>query len=415
MKIKPAAARRAGGRGGAGVVALLFVNFAVYGNVVTIFGATVPSMRGSFGWSYATTALVLAASAVTFFLSTFASGFLLQKVRPQRLLVGSLVLGGACLGLFARWPSPVLNILLNLAVGLYMGVVEVITNFEAVCMETSGKSRLMNFLHAGFSLGAILGPLAVSLILRLDWPWKVIYPASGGLLLAMAALFVLFPFPDSKKVETGTGRAAAHAAGGGKTGGLRLAREPVLILLTLGIILYVGSELGVTNWSSDYFVSPLGATGSAAAFAVSALWIGILAGRFLLSLAYHGTRQDIVLLALSLLCAACLSAFLAAKNSVTGILVILVLGIGYSGIYPMIITLTGRAFRSSAAVGIVTTGAGLGSFLFPLLFGAIADAVGTRTGFMMLAALPVGIAAVALVLMARACGRPRGGRRGARA
>lgn len=411
MNSKPAAARQRGGRGRAGVVALLFVNFAVYGNVMTIFGATVPRMRESFGWSYTTTGMVLAASAVTFFLSTFVSGFLLQKVRPQRLLVAGLVLGGACLGLFARWPSPALNIILNLSVGIYMGIVEVITNFEAVRIETSGKSRLMNLLHAGFSLGAILGPLAVGLLLRLDGPWKVIYPASGGLLLLMAGLFLVFPFPDWEEAEADR----ASETGGRQAGGLRLAREPLLVLLSLGIILYVGSELGVTNWSSEYFVRSLGAPGSTAAFAVSALWIGILAGRFLLSLAYHGTRQDIVLLALALLCTACLSAFLAAKNGITGIMLTVILGVGYSGIYPMIITLTGRAFRSSAAVGIVTTGAGLGSFVFPFLFSAIAQAVGLRTGFVMLAALPLGIAAVALVLIARAAGQRGSGRRGIRA
>ena len=364
---------------------------------MTIYGATVPLMRESFGWSIGTMGLVLAASAVTFFLSTFVSGFLLQRVRPQRLLIAGLGLGAVCLGLFARWPSPVLNILLNLAVGVYMGIMEVITNFEAVRLETSGKSRLMIFLHAGFSLGAILGPLAVGLILRLDGPWQVIYPASGGLLLLMAVLFLLFPFPDYAKEKS----AAARSPEARASGGLRLAREPLLILLSLAIILYVGSELGVTNWSSEYFVRVLGAPQSTAAFGVSALWIGILAGRFLLSLAYHGTRQDIVLLFLSLLCTACLFCFLAAKNGMTGLILTVILGMGYSGIYPMIITLTGRAFRSSAAVGIVTTGAGLGSFLFPFLFSRIAQALGLRTGFLMLAALPAGISAIAIVLILR--------------
>jgi fucose permease len=392
MKIKTG-----GTRGTTGLVALLFVNFAAYGNVMTIFGATVPRMRESFGWSYTTTGLVLAASAVTFFLSTFASGFLLQKVRPQLLLIAGLGLGAVSLGLFARWPTPALNIVLNLSVGIYMGIIEVITNFEALRLETGGKSRLMNLLHAGFSLGAILGPLAVGLILRLDGPWQVIYPASGGLLLLMAVLFLLFPFPD----YAGGGEAAPGPA----PSGLRLAREPLLVLLTLGIILYVGSELGVTNWSAEYFFRALGAQPSTAAFAVSALWIGILAGRLLLSLAYHGTRQDIVLLALSLVCAACLFSFLAVKNGITGLIVTVILGLGYSGIYPMIISLTGREFRSSAAVGIVTTGAGLGSFSFPFLFSAIAQAVGLRTGFVMLAVLPLGISVVAIVLIARAAAR----------
>lgn len=376
---------RMGGR--RGLAALLFLGFATYGNVVTIFGATLPRIIGDYGWSYTVTGIVLAASAVSFFLTTFAAGFLIETIRPGPLLVVGLLLGAVSISLFARWPSPGLNILLNLAVGVYMGIVEVITNYEAIRMETGGKSRLMNLLHAGFSLGAIVGPLVVGAILRAGGSWKAIFPASGALLLVMACLFVAFPFPDYEK------RAERKASRG-----LRLAKEPLLLLFTAVIILYVGSELGVTNWASEYFVRILGAPASTAAFAVSALWIGLLAGRSLLSLAYHGTRQEIVLLVLSLVCAGCLLGFLAVRGSAAGLAIVFVLGMGYSGIYPLIMTLTGRAFKSSAAVGIVTTGAGLGSFSFPFLLAGIAERFGLRTGFLMLAVLPLGIAVVAVVL-----------------
>jgi fucose permease len=379
---------RMGGR--RGLAALLFLGFATYGNVVTIFGATLPRIIGDYGWSYTVTGIVLAASAVSFFLTTFAAGFLIETIRPGPLLVVGLLLGAVSISLFARWPSPGLNILLNLAVGVYMGIVEVITNYEAIRMETGGKSRLMNLLHAGFSLGAIVGPLVVGSILRAGGSWKAIYPASGALLLVMACLFVAFPFPDYEK------RAERKASRG-----LRLAKEPLLLLFTAVIILYVGSELGVTNWASEYFVRILGAPASTAAFAVSALWIGLLAGRSLLSLAYHGTRQEIVLLVLSLVCAGCLLGFLAVRGSAAGLAIVFVLGMGYSGIYPLIMTLTGRAFKSSAAVGIVTTGAGLGSFSFPFLLAGIAESFGLRTGFLMLAVLPLGIAVVAVVLIRR--------------
>ncbi len=367
---------------------LLFASFAAYGNVMTIFGATLPRIIGDYEWSYTMTGLVLAASAVSFFLTTFVAGFLMETVRPGPLLVGGTLLGTVSISLFARWPSPVLNMLLNLGVGIYMGIVEVIVNYEAIRLETGGKSRLMNLLHAGFSLGAIVGPLVVGAMLRAGGSWKAIYPASGAFLLITACLFVAFPFPDYEKPAQ---KKASR--------GLGLAKEPLLLLFTAIIVLYVGSEFGVTNWASEYFVRILGAPASTAALAVSALWIGLLAGRSLLSLAYHGTRQEIILLVLSLLCAGCLVGFQALKGSAAGLALVLVLGMGYSGIYPLVMTLTGRAFKSSAAVGIVTTGAGLGSFSFPFLLAGIAEKVGLRNGFLMLAALPLGIALIAVVLI----------------
>jgi fucose permease len=378
------------------LTALLMASFAIYGNVMTIFGATLPRIIGDYQWSYTVTGLVLAASAVSFFLTTFAAGYLIETIRPGPLLVGGLLLGAVSIGLFARWPSPALNILLNLGVGVYMGIVEVITNYEAIRIETGGKSRLMTLIHASFSLGAILGPLVVGGILRAGGSWKAIFPGSGVLLLLMAGLFIAFPFPDyEKRAERKTSR------------GLGLAREPLLLLFTAVIILYVGSELGVTNWASEYFVRILGAPASTAAFAVSALWLGVLAGRSLLSLAYHGTRQEIILLVLSLLCVACLLGFLAVRGSAVGLAIVFLLGVGYSGIYPLTMTLTGHAFKSSAAVGIVTTGAGLGSFSFPFLLAGISEKLGLRNGFLMLAALPLGIAIIAVIFIRK---RPRGDR-----
>ncbi len=53
------------------LTALLMASFAIYGNVMTIFGATLPRIIGDYGWSYTVTGLVLAASAVSFFPSTY--------------------------------------------------------------------------------------------------------------------------------------------------------------------------------------------------------------------------------------------------------------------------------------------------------------------------------------------------------
>lgn len=370
--------------------ALLFAAFAVYGGVFTVYGATVPRVISDFGWSYLVTGLVLAAGSVGFFISTFITGLVVEGSRSKAVYVAGLAICAAAVCLFARWPSPVINLVLSFWVGIGQGVIEVVTNYETVRLEKAGQSRMMNLLHAGFSAGAIAGPIAVGALMGTGGSWKSVFPALGAIFAALAvvSLAVRFPAPE-------TGR---HQ---GTKGGLALLRQPVLILLCAVIILYVGSELGATNWVSEYFVRELGAPVSTAAFAVSALWLGLLAGRAFLWVTWRSGRQEKLLLVLSLACIAALLGFFAVRRGAIfpAMAVVFGLGLAYSGIYPLGVGLAGRVFRSSAAVGMIGTSAGLGSFSFPFLLAGIAQGAGLRAGFLMLAVLPLGIAATSLVLI----------------
>ena len=58
----------------------LLANFILFGIVLSIRGATVPTLVRTYGWSYPVTGIVLAASSVGYFISTFASGFLMRRV-----------------------------------------------------------------------------------------------------------------------------------------------------------------------------------------------------------------------------------------------------------------------------------------------------------------------------------------------
>jgi fucose permease len=368
--------------------ALLSAGFVVYGGVFTIYGATVPRVISDFGWSYLVTGLVLAAGSVGFFISTFVTGFVVEGSKSKAVYIVGLVACAVSVCLFARWPSPVINLVLSFFVGIGQGIVEVVTNYETVRLEESGQSRKMNLLHAGFSAGAIAGPIGVGALMGTGGAWQSAFPAMAALfaVLALLSLAVRFPAPE-------------HGTHQGTKGGMALLRDPLLILLCVVIILYVGSELGATNWVGEYFVRELGAPAPIAAFAVSALWLGLLAGRSVLSVTWRGGKQEKLLLGLSLACIAGLLGFLAMHRIVPAMVLVFALGLAYSGIYPLGVALAGRVFRSSAAVGMIGTSAGLGSFSFPFLLAGVAQGAGLRAGFLMLAVLPLGIAVIALILV----------------
>jgi MFS transporter, FHS family, glucose/mannose:H+ symporter len=384
---------------------LFLLGFATFGSVFTIIGAALPHIIRTFGWSYALTGAVLAANAVGYFVSTFACGILVQNIAPKKVLVVGLALGAVSLSLFIRWPSPWLNLMLNFGVGLCQGTIEVVTNLEVMHMERKGQSRLLNLVHAAFCVGGIVGPAALGFLLSAGGRGLAVFAATAIVLALMAALFGISPFPTIRQAEGHESRP-----------GLKVMLQPLLLLITVFLLLYVGAELGVSTWISEYFVRALGAAPAMGAFAVSLFWIGLLAGRFSLSVAYRGSRQEYPVLGLTILAAAALGLVLLVTSTWAVALAVFLTGVGFSGIYPLSIGIVGRFHRSGMAVGAVTTGGGVGSFTFPFLMALLAETVGIRGGFWFylgLAVVLVGFAATIVHVTNRRPLPKKGARRAA--
>jgi fucose permease len=347
----------------------LLASFVLFGLILTIAGAALPQIIESFRWSYTVTGLVLAASSVGYFLSSFLSGFLVQRFHPRYVMISGLLLGAIGLSLFARWPSPWLNLLLNLAVGLCQGAIEVVADLEVIYIEQKGQSRLMNLLHAAFCVGAIVGPSAVGYILAARFPLVSVFVGSALISVVLAILFAATPFPQVKhghKENVQTGRS--------------LLREPLVLLMTVALLVYVGTEIGFSSWSSVYVVRVLEVPAAVAAFAVAIFWLGLLAGRLAISFGYRGDRQELLMLGLSVLSMTALVAVLLARSTGAAAAAIFAAGLGCSGFYPLGMSLLGKHFKSGMAIGTASTGGAAGSIAFPFLMAVISQSIGIRKG-----------------------------------
>jgi fucose permease len=317
-------------------------------------------------------------------------------------MLAGLVVQALGLVVFARHPSPVVNMILNFAIGVGQGCVEVVTNFGVIRMEREGESRLMNLAHAAFCVGGVVGPLAVGAYLRLfeQWGggWRLVYPVSGVLVLAAIVMFSSVRFPAEPGADAQGGQ--GQRAGGGRA----RVFTPLLGILTVMLFLYVSAEIGFSNWASEYFVEVAGATASLGALMVATLWLGVLAGRLGLSLWFTSDRQDLAILALSLLSGASVLLLRASRGIPLAAIAVFLTGLGYSGVYPMVMALVGRLFQTGRAVGIASTGGGVGSFAFPLVMGYLSERVGIGRAFFLCAVESGLLALLAIAVMAM---RPR--------
>ena len=388
----------------------LFVVFILFGTSATIIGATLPKILADFHWKYIVAGVVIGASAVAYFVSSFAAGYLIKYWGPKPTIMLGLLLAIVGLVFFASTPDPFTNALLTTLIGLGHGCIEVGVNTSTLRIDPHNTGRPMNLMHGAFAVGAILGPLAVGTLMHSGLSWIFVY---RGMALIFALLMVLMAFTALPKIT--------HQAATGAAAPERLSANPAYWLSFIALFLYVGVEMGVSNWVAEYFVVAFAQSAAAGALLVSLFWTGLLAGRFGVPLLYKGSRQDAVLVGSSILATVSI-ALLALLGHIAAIPLtigiaqgsVFLAGLGCSVYYPVVITLLGKCFphAQSQAIGFAATGGGIGAFLFPFVMSAIAQNWGIRAGFATYAvfAIAMTIAGLGLASIAERGKRPGAGK-----
>jgi fucose permease len=265
-------------------------------------------------------------------------------------------------------------------------------------MDQKSTSRPMNLMHGAFAIGAVAGPILLGLIMATGLSWTLLFRAISILFAVLGVVLAAMPFAKLGSVVQ------ERAAGSAKT---RPGKSPAYWLGFICLLLYVGAELGISNWIAEYFVRIFAAGPAFASLTVSLFWVGLLAGRFGVPALYRGSRQEAVLVAGSILLVAstiglCALGFLAASGGrlwAPAALTFLA-GLGCSIIYPTVISLVGISCKDAQAeaISFAVAGGGLGLFAFPFMMSWISQACGIKIGFASYAIIAALTAAACMAL-----------------
>ena len=378
--------------------AALMLHIGVMGGAVAAIGALIPQMIRDLGWSYTHAGLVVAAGSASFVLSTTAAGFVLPRLGLRVTAAVGLALEVLGLLLFGAWPGVAVSALVYALLGFGFGAMEVAGNELAISMERSGRGQLMNLMHAGFALGGIAVTWATSWFLASGGDWRLVYRMVSAATL-LAAVFMLsrpaLAVAGSVRIPAGATHVRRHP-GPHRDRGLALL---VVILSAMGV--YVGVELGVAAWMSEFIVAAIGGSVAQGARVVSLYWVGLCLGRVGVGLLHRGTRHAGVIMALAVVAVVGLVITVPAGSIGWAAAGAVVTGVGLSGLYPLLISLAGSEYptRRSQAMGLTSASGGLGAMLVPLAIAALAEAFGIRSGMLVYLALAVILTALSVALL----------------
>ena len=389
--------------------AIIYAAFISLGLPDGILGASWPSIYPSIGAPAAGAGAIAMIVSLCTIISSFASGWVSTRLTTAQICIASTGLTIIGLAAMGSANSFALLALTAIPLGLGAGGIDAALNsFAALHMS----AMHMNFLHAFWGVGALIGPLAAGFFISLG-SWRASYFAIAA---AQAVLLGLLVVTRGlwRRAEVGSGSEAASVtadpsvtatspevtATGPETGANAVtALEPwwrikLVWPALIAFMSYCALESSFFVWSGTYFVRQFGLDVALAAAASSAFYIGMTIGRFAAGFATRALSNPALLRLGSALLVVGLVVTLASPSAGFAVFGLGVAGFGCAPIYPAIMKEAPRRFGErnvQRLTGIFMGFAYMGSLSMPPILGLIITAVSPL-------ALPVVVLASAAVM-----------------
>jgi MFS family permease len=370
--------------------------FGFFGLFWGCFAVLLADLAGALGLSPGPLGGALFVGAASSIVSMGALGWASDRLGRRAYLILATGLFGA--GIAGLALSGSYAFLLAALIILYSssGLYDVGINAVAVDLERLSGRRLMSYLHAAFSGGAMAGAVGAGALRQAGVDYRLVYLALLLPLVVLVAGFAAARFPRPATEEPG-GDPAPKGAGVGRWD---LYRSRPLLLVAAIACLSMLAEGEMEHWSGIYLRDTLGLAaiigGSGVAIfygaqALGRLAIGRLVGRL-------GNRRT--LLASGVLAAGGMLLALATTSPVLVVGGFLLVGLALAAVAPLAFSVAGEMVpeRAGSAVSVVTT-FGYGGFLLgPPLVGGLAEVAGLRTALGVVAAAGLAVFLLSLRL-----------------
>jgi fucose permease len=358
-------------------IGISYASFVALGLPGGYLGVAWPSMRGEFELSLDAVGAMLVVFTVGSLVASFASGPAISRFGAGRFLaVSSLAAAVGLLG-YGLAPSWWFVVMSGLLVGAAAGAID--SGLNVYFAENHG-SRLMNWLHACFGLGATIGPALMTVLLRGGYSWRWGYAVSAAVQAVLAVSFGLTHtgWRDPQRAVAGAPRTTPS-----QDAGLLASLGLPVVWLSVGVfLLSAGAESVAGQWPYSLFTEARGVDP-----AVAGIWVSLYWGALTLSRILYGavaTRlRDVASLRIGMAAIVVGSVLLWWRTAdVVSFLGLALIGFATAPVLPLLQLVTPRrvgAGHTANAIGLQTAAGYLGVGVLPALAGNLAERLGLET------------------------------------
>lgn len=353
------------------LIAVIYLAFISLGLPDSLLGSAWPTMHAYFNVPESFAGYISMSIALMTVVSALIAPSLIKRFRTEWIVAISILL--TIVGLLGFSFSKYYWMLFIFVVpyGLGAGSVDAALNHY---VANHYSSRVMNFLHCFYGLGAIISPLIMGLALK-HAHWNEGYQWVSYIQIGILALFVLsFPLWRKNKKEEQEEKIPSKSI----KDALKL---PAVILTLIAFFSYCAGEATCFIWTSSYFEARYTSLdeGIVAAFG-SIIFGGLMLGRLISGFISNKIKdKNLIRIGILIELLGILLIFLPIDNFVLTAIGFLFTGIGMGPIYPSIqhmALINFGAEYSAPVIGLQMASAYIGTMFMPMVFGHLFQNIG---------------------------------------
>ncbi len=351
------------------VLAAGFIGMTFFGLAFVVMGAVLPSLITRFSLDNAVASTIAGLLPVGILVGSLMFGPIVDRYGYKLLIVCSSVVTAIGLEMLA-FSSEVSLIRLSIfLIGLGGGSLNGLTN-ALISDASNDHSRASNLSILGifYALGAITVPLIYAPLSK-SVPYTTIVSFAGALVALSVLYFLFVKFPEEKQKQ------------GVPFGKLfKLAKEPVMILLSFVLFFQSGLEGILNSWISTYMNTVKGLNTEFALYALGFISVGILTSRILTSYLLKVFPKLTILTISMLITSLGMGLIVLADSKFSAIAGTFTMGLGYASTFPIVLGTIGDKFKEISGT----------AFSFALVIGLTGNTLlNLLVGIVPMAAFPV--------------------------
>lgn len=365
---------------------ICFLLFLLYGAFFTLFSANTTAMMEFFGVSEAKLGTVMTLQAVGSLVVTVIIGLFGERINKiTGLFVGILLMGLASvlIGLIPTFSQAGGMFMILLIFSLLGGVgyifIDLLINSVVTDVFQERKQDVLPYVHAFYSMGAMLIPLVANAMVKENQPKTF---AAPYLLVGIMSLVLFIFFAIVKKFVTkqtpyeDVQVLKSHA----KQNPAEIFKDPKAWMFTLMTLTYMCLHTGITSWLPRFFKIERGMDLSLGNLTITMYFLGILIIRLIVPTIYkklsiqkfHYISMVVYMITMLLVL------LINALPFVIVCALIFIVGLCCGAVLPGFVLLCTDIFpeRSASASSTIVFGIVIGSLILPVGLGAMIEGMG---------------------------------------
>jgi len=344
------------------VLAAGFIGMTFFGLAFVVMGVVLPSLISRFSLDNTVASTIAGLLPIGILFGSLLFGPIVDRYGYKLLIICSSIITASGLEMLAFCDDISAIRVSIFLIGFGGGMLNGLTN-ALVSDASNDHSRASNLSVLGifYALGAITVPLIYAPLSR-SVSYSVIVSVAG-VLVGLSVLYFLFvKFPEEKQKQ------------GVPFGKLfKLAKEPVILLMSFILFFQSGLEGILNSWISTYLNTVKGLTTESALYALGFISIGILTSRILTSFLLKRFPKLAILTVSMIITSLGMAMIVLVESRMMAVAGTFLMGLGYASTFPIVLGEVGDKYKdiSGTAFSFALVVALTGNTLLNLLVGII--------------------------------------------